>query len=352
LSREPFAALGLRLDVNGDEIIRRIKRLKEEEIIRQIGPVFNPRRLGYQTTLVAMKAATGLLDEASQIISAHPLVSHCYKRDHDFNFWFTLAMPAKEDLESEVQKLGNRIKADATLNLPAVKVFKIGAYFNLGEGDSRPPLRAFTFPSLRAKRGNLISLPHQDCHRAYAPCNDNKRSYPSASDVSIEHSNSLNADSGLLSIDRAVINELQQDLPLIERPFDSMSAKLSINVGEFLSYCQALSQHRIMRRFSASINHNKLGFTANAMACWKVPPDMVDSAGKKMATFPEVSHCYARQTSSLWPYNLFAMIHADSKNANKVIASKISAETKLDKNDLVLLFSTREIKKVRVRYPV
>jgi DNA-binding Lrp family transcriptional regulator len=310
LNREPFAVLGLRLNMSGNEIIRRIERLKEEGIIRQIGPVFNPRRLGYQTTLVAMKVATGLLDEANQIISAHPLVSHCYERNHDFNFWFTLAMPAKENLESEVQKLGSRIKNEVTLNLPAVKVFKIGAYFNLS-GDK-----------------------------------------PLVPNTGIECHSSIDADSGLSTTDRAVINELQQDLPLIERPFDSMSAKLSINVGEFLSHCQTLLQRRIMQRFSASINHNKLGFTANAMACWKVPPDMVDSAGKKMATFPEVSHCYARQTSSLWPYNLFAMIHAETKKSCKAIAGKISAETRLGKNDLVLLFSTREIKKVRVRYPV
>jgi DNA-binding Lrp family transcriptional regulator len=290
LCPEPFAVLGYQLDLSSDEAIRRIERLKDAEIIRQIGPVFNPRRLGYQTTLVAMKVATGLLDKTSQVISAHPMVSHCYERDHNFNLWFTLALPAKEDIESEVHKLGNRVKAKTTLNLPAVKVFKIGAYFNVGEGKALVP------------------------------------------DAGIEHNSPLNTGSGLSSVDRAVINELQQDLLLVDRPFDSMSARLSINVDEFLSHCQALLQRGVMRRYSASINHNKLGFTANAMACWKVPPNMVGAAGKKIAAFPEVSHCYERQTGLLWTYNLFAMIHAKTKKSCKAIAGKISAESGLNEN--------------------
>jgi DNA-binding Lrp family transcriptional regulator len=310
LSREPFTALGLHLSVNCNEVIQRIERLKAGGIIRLIGPIFNPRRLGYRTTLVAVKVPVERLDEAEQIVSTHPMVSHCYERDHDFNLWFTLAMPVAEDIESEVHKLGSRIKAEEILNLPAIRTFKIEAYFNLG--------------------GSYASMPNM-----VAP--NNRLS---------------NIDSELSPTDRAVINELQQDLPLSEKPFDLISARLSMDVDKFLSRCQALLQCGIMRRFSASINHSKLGFTANTMACWRVPPDMVQAAGNKIAKFPEISHCYERQTSPLWPYNLFAMIHAASKETCRAITDRIRSETGLDENDLVLLFSTKEIKKTRVRYTV
>jgi len=310
LSREPFAALGERLSISSDEVIHRIERLKEEGIIRLIGPVFNPRRLGYQTTLAAMKVATEQLGEAGKIISAHPLVSHCYERDHDFNLWFTLAVPSTDDIENKVHELGNKIKAETTLNLPAVRTFKIGAYFNLGERNASMPATV-------------------------AP-----------------HNRLSNTNSELSPTDRAVITELQQDLPLIEKPFDLMASKLSLDVDKFLSRCHALLQRGIMRRFSAAINHNKLGFTANAMACWKTPPGMVEAAGRKIAAFPEISHCYERQTSSLWPYNLFAMIHANTRETCKAIAANISSEIGLNENEPVLLFSTKEIKKSRVRYTV
>lgn len=120
LSREPFAALGLHLSISSDEVIRRIEQLKTGGIIRHICPVFNPGRLGYRTTLVAMKLQAARLDEAGRIIGAHPMVSHCYERDHDFKLWFTLAMPIAEDIETEVHNLGTMVKAKATF--PALPV--------------------------------------------------------------------------------------------------------------------------------------------------------------------------------------------------------------------------------------
>jgi DNA-binding Lrp family transcriptional regulator len=312
LSREPFSALGLHLGIADTEVIRRIDRLKTTGIIRLIGPVINPKKVGYQTTLVAAKIPVKWLDKAGQIISNHPMVSHCYQRDHDFNLWFTLAVPATMDIDDEVRELGNRIKSATTLNLPAIKTFKIGAHFDL--------IRNTSHLSSPEKCGNLTA----------ARGNENNIS----------------------TIDRAVINILQQDLPLTEKPFDLMSAKLQMDTDIFLNYCQALIQRGIMRRFTASVNHNELGFTANAMVCWKVPSDMVDTSGKKIAIFPEVSHCYERQTSPPWPYNLFAMTHAHSNESCLDVIGKICSETGLDRNKKLLLFSTKEVKKTRVRYKV
>jgi siroheme decarboxylase len=285
--------------------------LKANGIIRLIGPVLNPRRLGYQTTLVAAKVQPEQLKRASFIISRHPLVSHCYERNHDFNLWFTMAAPAGADIEGEVGKLGNQIKSEAILNLPAIKTFKIGAYFRIDGGDS-----------------NLSFTPKHN-HRLTS-ANDNS----------------------ITTVERAVINALQSDLPLRERPFDIMSAERRMDTDEFLSQCRALLQRGIMRRFSASINHYKLGFKANAMSCWKVPEAMVAMAGKQIATFPEVSHCYERRPNTLWPYNMFAMVHADNKKQCRDIIDKIELETGLASQEHVILFSTREVKKTRIRYPV
>jgi DNA-binding Lrp family transcriptional regulator len=313
LSREPFAALETRLSINRNEIIRRIEKLKSRGIIRLIGPIFNPGRLGYQTTLVAMRVPAERLEKAEQIISIHPMVSHCYERDHDFNLWLTLAMPVTKDLESEAHELGSKTEAEEILNLPAIRIFKIGAYFNIGGSYASSPNMADT---------GTVSNRLPDTKPDMSPT------------------------------DKAVINELQQDLPLNEKPFDLMAARLSIDVDKFLSRCQALLQRGIMRRFSAAVNHGKLGFRANAMACWDTPADIIEAAGNKIAKFPEISHCYERQTSNLWPYNLFAMIHAATKETCRAIVDRINSETSLDKNSLVLLFSTREIKKTRVRYTV
>lgn len=308
LSREPFAELGRGLDIRDVEVIRRVEKLKDAGIIRMIGPVFNPGILGYQTTLVTMKVHTGHLDEAARVIAAHPMVSHCYLREHDFNLWFTMAFPTEDDMDDKVLKLGKILKAESTVNLPAVKMFKIGAYFRLGAAKNQAP---------KERRGSTST---SDKHVSLSPT------------------------------DSLVINELQQDLPLTSQPFDFMSSKLSMAVDEFLSMCETLIERKIMRRYSASVNHNSIGFAANAMTCWQVPSDMVERAGKKIAEFQEVSHCYQRRTGALWPYNLFAMIHANTREKCQALARQISLVAGLDHGNSVVLFSTREIKKTRVCY--
>ncbi|MCJ7515517.1 MAG: Lrp/AsnC family transcriptional regulator [Dehalococcoidia bacterium] len=312
LVREPFSALGLSLGITGNEVIHRVDRLKASGIIRLIGPVFNPKKLGYQTTLVAAKVPAERLEKAGLIISRHQMVSHCYQRDHNFNLWFTLSLPVDRDMEDEVIELGNRIKSETTLNLPAIKTFKIGVYF--APGDRNSDL------SLPAKCGNLSLAPR--------------------------HNNKLSA------VDRAVVNALQQDLPLIDKPFDQIATKMPMDADKFLSRCQTLLQRGIMRRFSASINQYRLGYISNAMVCWKVPSDIVDKTGKKIATFPEVSHCYERRANRLWPYNLFAMTHAYSNENCRAVTDKICSETGLNRNEMLLLFSTKEVKKTRVQYKV
>ncbi len=308
LTEEPYGDLGRQLGIDRDEVVHRIKQLKAEGIIRQISPVLDARSLGYQPTLVAMRVGETKLDKAERLIGEHPGVSHGYERDHYFNLWFTLAIPAGVDMESELEQLTGPIEAEAVFALPAVKVFKISAYFDMDVNDQ------------------------------------------AESAVLVQSSGALPEKVELSKTDRLIINELQQDLPLIPQPFADTAARLNIDAEDLLARCQTLLQRGIMRRFGASINHNRAGFKANAMACWVAPPDTVDTAGQKLASLPEVSHCYERKTNPLWQYNLFAMIHGHTREACQEIVSKVSHEVGL--TDYVLLFSTKEFKKARVKYLV
>ncbi len=308
LTREPYADLGLRLGIDGDEVTQRIEQLKAKGIIRQIGPVLDARRLGYQTTLVAMRVVESQLDKAERLIVEHPGVSHGYQRDHHFNLWFTLAVPPAADINTEVQQLTGPIEAEAVFALPAVKVFKIGAYFDVTGNGQR-----------------TTSIPRQP-----------GRVLPDKVELSWT--------------DRWVINELQQDLALVPIPFATLAARSGMDEDYFLAQCRSLLQRGIIRRFGAAVNHRKAGFKANAMTCWVAPPDTVDAAGRELASLPEVSHCYERKTNPLWQYNLFAMVHSDTREACQDLVNKISRRIGL--TDCILLFSTRELKKTRVKYVV
>jgi len=308
LTREPYADIGQKLGIDGEEVICRLKQLKARGIIRQIGPVFDARRLGYQSTLVAMRIRETELDRVEQIISRHPGVSHGYERDHYFNLWFTLAVSPRVDIETELARLTSSFDTEAVFSLPAVKIFKIGAYFNMGEDIQR------------------------------------------TQNSSIYSSGTLPEKADLSQPDRLIIRELQQDLPLVPMPFSDMAAQLGVAMEDFLVQCQSLQQRGIMRRFGASINHHQAGFKANAMVCWLVPPEEVDAAGRKLASMPEVSHCYQRETNPLWQYNLFAVIHSHTREACQEVVADISRQIGL--KDCILLFSTREFKKTRVKYIV
>ena len=308
IEREPFSVMGLWLDISGDQVIERINRLKRNGIVRLISPVLNARNLGYQTTLVAARVAEDKIDDAARIMSEHKGVSHCYQRNHDFNLWSTLAVPANLDISEELEKLKNMTGADEIFHLPTLQTFKIGAFFDAGGGGC-PGHSEYT-------RGDITST----------------------------------VDYRLTPADRALINELQRDLPLVERPFDTLSSRLGMDIDELLVQCRALLQRGIIRRFGASISHTHLGYVANGMSCWIAPPDKVKSAGEILAALPAVSHCYERKTNPRWPYNLFGMMHAQTRAVCEVVVERIASQTGL--NDNILLFSTREYKKVRVNYPV
>jgi len=89
----PYAAIGERLEMGEDEVLERVQRLRSERIIRQISAIFDTRKLGYRSMLVAARAPAERADEAAEVISTHPGVTHNYERKHEFNIWFTLGVP-------------------------------------------------------------------------------------------------------------------------------------------------------------------------------------------------------------------------------------------------------------------
>ena len=308
LKSEPFAVLGRALGISGEDVVHRIQGMKNQGIVRLISPVFNARALGYKTTLVAARVRESRLDVAAQVLCEQPGVGHCYQRDHRFNLWSTLSVSGEVDMEAELERLRNLMGAEVVFDLPTLRTYKIGAYFDASGGECPIP----------DNNGGHGSFPRGNAELSHAH--------------------------------RVLINELQQDLPLVQRPFDEVSARLGMETDEFLAQCRSLLQRGIMRRYGASINHRAVGYTANAMVCWIASLDKVQVAAKMLAGLTAVSHCYERKINPLWPYNLFCMVHSHNNEACEEVADKVSRETGLKDN--VLLFSVKEYKKVRVNYLV
>ncbi len=142
------------------------------------------------------------------------------------------------------------------------------------------------------------------------------------------------------------------DLPIMERPFDLWAEEAGIETDEFLDILKyGLSGKKkggFVRRFGAILSHGRSGLTVNAMVAWKAPPDAADAAGEAMASFKEVSHCYLRETDRSWTYNLYTMIHAESKAALQKTLTSISEKTGI--RDFKVLETVRELKKTSPDY--
>jgi len=152
----------------------------------------------------------------------------------------------------------------------------------------------------------------------------------------------------LTELENGIIALIQGDIPITQRPYLEMAKKLGISEKALLERLKDLCDKGVMRRFGATIYHQKSGFQANAMVAWKVDEDRIDDAGEKMASFKEVSHCYRRNPTGDWPYNLYTMIHAKDEESCHEITRNISMETSI--NTYTLLFSRKELKKTSMKY--
>jgi len=152
----------------------------------------------------------------------------------------------------------------------------------------------------------------------------------------------------LTELDKRIIASIQKDIPIIRRPYLEISEALGISEEMLLDRLKNLCKQGVIRRFGATLRHQKTGFEANAMVAWKVDEECIDTVGEKMASFRAVSHCYRRNPTHDWPYNLYTMIHAKDEASCREIARNISAETSID--NFTLLFSRKELKKTSMEY--
>ncbi len=128
---KPYHAIAQDLGLTGDEVIQRLTRLKADGIIRRIGGNFSPEKLGFVSTLCAAEVPTDRIDRFAEVVNRYPGVTHNYTRDNKFNVWFTFIAPSMAEIKANLEKISQETGVCEILNLPATKVFKIKAHFDL-----------------------------------------------------------------------------------------------------------------------------------------------------------------------------------------------------------------------------
>ncbi|HSN95874.1 MAG TPA: Lrp/AsnC family transcriptional regulator, partial [Nitrososphaeraceae archaeon] len=235
-----------------------------------------------------------------------PGVSHNYERNHEYNMWFTLAVPPNESMKTVLDRMAALNGVLKYRLLPTLKLYKIGVRLDMVNDDAEKPEPT---DAVKVINPGKVLLTDQD---------------------------------------KGFIRELQKDLQLVPEPFTTGAKNLGLTPAELLSKAKEFEKSGVMRRFAAILRHREAGFSANGMVVWNVPEEKVDETGYKIASFPQVSHCYQRPIYADWPFSLFSMIHARTTEAAETIATEISNTVGI--KDYRILYSSREFKKERVKY--
>ena len=152
----------------------------------------------------------------------------------------------------------------------------------------------------------------------------------------------------LTELDKKIIALIQGDLPVTKRPFQAIAQQLAIDEDTVLATLKKLRKQGVIRRFGATLRHQKSGFAANAMVAWRVEEARIDAVGRQMAAYRHVSHCYRRNPMADWPYNLYTMIHAGDEETCFKLARDMARATQVE--TYKLLFSREELKKTSMQY--
>ena len=316
----PYMEIARQVDSSEAEVLAAIRELREEGIIRRIGAIFEAKRLGYVSTLVAVKVPREQVEAFVADVNSLTGASHNYGREHRFNVWFTLTAPDEETIEKTLNDLRTKHGIEEIYSLPAIRLFKIKVDFDLSEHHAQATLERV---NAKCKIKNVKLK------------NKNK--------------NTIEAETQMLDEDEKVlVRELQEDLPVTVAPFNEVANVVGMEQEEVLRQIRQWKEDGTVRRFGASVRHQKIGFTANGMVVFAIAPERIEEAGSLLAEYQQVSHCYQRPEAPGWPYNLFAMTHCRSEEELNEIVKEMAE--KIQPLEYGVLVTTAEYKKNNVKY--
>jgi DNA-binding Lrp family transcriptional regulator len=131
ITPRPYLAIAQRLGFSENDVIKRLDRLKKQGIIRRIGGNFVPEKIGFVSTLCAARVPEDKIQSFAMAVNRYPGVTHNYQRDNKYNVWFTFIAPSMKEIEENLENISRQTGIKEIINLPATKVFKIRAHFNL-----------------------------------------------------------------------------------------------------------------------------------------------------------------------------------------------------------------------------
>lgn len=290
VTARPFAEIGAVLGIGEADVIGRLARMRDSGRITRVGGTCAPNTVS-ASTLAAVSAPAERVEEAAAVIGAEPGVNHSYLREHRINLWFVVTGPDRGHVDAALGRIAARTGL-AVLDLPLVRPFNVDLGFPLG--------------------GDRTAVPPP------------RRARPEA----------------MVPGDRRILQALTSGLPIAARPFAGIAGRLGRDEAEVRERIRVLLGAGVIARLGVIVRHRALGWRANAMVVWDIAPGLIDAAGPRLAAHPGVTLCYERRPApGVWPYRLYAMIHARSRSEALEVLGEAAALPELAGAPYRVLFS-------------
>ena len=341
------------LAVSEQEVFDEVEKMRASGVIRRIGGVYDSKKLGFISRLCAGKVPASSLDFSAEhhaqtpmekfaaVVNDEPAITHNYIRSHEYNVWFTVIA----ENESAIQTVVDRVCAETDLHdvhvLTATKKYKIN-----------------TVMGAKAPVDSRQLAVGSDCQKSDGECDESRATRHCEPKVK------QSPTAALTDSDRKRIIIACDDIPHSLTPFKDWGVS-----------CDELREDiaaKRMRRFGAILRHQDAGFPCNAMVCFRLDERRTTSDEcelnemlaesrhsdnrrleesskiKSLAKKHFVSHCYERPSFKSFPYNLYAMMHAQTpEELDGFIKESVAL---LDNPEYVVLHSLKELKKTSYRF--
>lgn len=292
VTERPFQILADALGLDEAEVLDRLTRMRATGRITRVGATIAPGAVS-ASTLAAVAAPDNRLEEIAALIDAEPGVNHNYQREDDWNLWFVATGPDRAHVNDTLARISHR-SGLRVLDLRLVRPFNVDLGFRMsGESRNVPGSRRIDRAAMREG-------------------------------------------------DRPLLQALSSGLTLVVDPYASLARSLNRDAAQVMTRIEALHAAGIISRLGVIVRHRALGWSANAMVVWDMPAEQVSVAGPVLAAYPGVTLCYERNpVEGVWPYRLYSMIHARSRNEARQTLAGAAALPELFGAQHKVLFSTR-----------
>lgn len=131
LEINPYEIIAANLGLSTDQLWQRVLALAESGVIRRMGFSIDSRKIGYSSTLAAVRVPQDRVEEASDLISAYPQITHSYLREDPFNIWFTVIAENEDQIVVILEEIRDQLNLTDSdvMDLPVEKLFKLDARF-------------------------------------------------------------------------------------------------------------------------------------------------------------------------------------------------------------------------------